>query len=95
MIARLPALGSNDSQAPPISKDRAINAIEAKLRAMEREKDQQNFNLTNNAANKPGSSQHNVYAYNKPNTNTGTYRPHYNNYRQQRPYDRNRKPYSR
>jgi RNA recognition motif-containing protein len=45
---KLPALGMKpDSEVKPVSKERAISAIEAKLRAMEREKEEvSNFSLT-------------------------------------------------
>ncbi|CAG7733610.1 unnamed protein product [Allacma fusca] len=50
---KLPALGMKMESEAPVSKERTINAIEAKLRAMERDKDEQNdFSLTSVGVNK-------------------------------------------
>jgi len=103
--AKLPALSVADDESSAsagpskLSKDKAINAIEAKLRAMEREKNQASFSvLTNKGAAAATSSSPRIRPYNNNTKPIIAYRGGMQSQlhgSHRHPTDRTRKPYNR
>jgi len=105
--SKLPALsvaddeGSASAGPSKLSKDKAINAIEAKLRAMDREKNQANFSVLTNKGGAATSSSPKIrpYAYSNNNNKPVSYRGgmqsqlHHGSHRHTT--DRTKKPYTR